>query len=736
MLTSSEYLVSTVRGAPRLGFWRLSALATGLTVAVLFLISRSLALGDESCRHSVPDVFEFHSVLHRPVGRAFFSGRMIHAGARRRIVICWIEPTPLREGTHYLRYGDFLFLPPFVHYHIDGLSRSQTMRINEGDVELELPHDGSIESVVRSALTILAYTMRRDERTVLEVGMFFRRSHDSEHCEHEALADDLAGSGVLNQASAEVQVLNTLPYGRVYSKRTRADGTIAWRVERALNGRLLFTVTVRPLEDVDGGDWWGAFDPNTLGQWSLMPEPYRVYWSFDRRYAALGNSKEDRAYSGALCDEIASYPNDETLPEPVARALDRLRFRTALLSQDPNRVLHSMEAFVAGFCADQSVGSYRGLMELGELAAQVKTCHPEQAEQWLRPLVAQMVNRGGEEIPRYVDSLAALIGRNQWFLYGRLLTEEMTRQGAVERDLVARLGTKLETLRLAEQSNWDVELARPSVRRYLERLDAEPGQGPIDMDCVRRILGAGLATDDAEIDERAKRATVEAVIRSLRLIVGGGPFRGDPDTLIESIARFSHVYLRVRRIAEPIDVALATLLALSFCDTSTPEDHEVLVRQFHELAADLRTQVNAILETHELTELIGPEDVQAAFDEQEAVFRVYVADPLWPPFKFPLTAIEKTRIANRVKLRLEQAELLLSEMSAKVKYGGVDDQLKKRTMFEISCVVERLLIDGAFLRRPPYPGVAMQHRGGHGFTAVIQGGGIAKGIGPRRHSRR
>jgi len=122
-----------------------------------------------------------------------------------------------------------------------------------------------------------------------------------------------------------------------------------------------------------------------------------------------------------------------------------------------------------------------------------------------------------------------------------------------------------------------------------------------------------------------------------------------------------------------------------------------------------------------LTALVGPNDVAQTFAEQEAVFHGYVDDPLWPTFKFPWTSNERTRLAAKLKLRLEKIEPLLDEMSDKVKYGGVDERLKHRTVQEIARVVEHLMVEGAFQRRPAYPGISTQHRGRHGFTAVIAG---------------
>lgn len=70
-------------------------------------------------------------------------------------------------------------------------------------------------------------------------------------------------------------------------------------------------------------------------------------------------------------------------------------------------------------------------------------------------------------------------------------------------------------------------------------------------------------------------------------------------------------------------------------------------------------------------------------------------------------------------------------MSDKVRYGGLDDRLKHRTVQQIAWVIQHLMVEVAFQRRPSYPGITMQHRGRHGFTAVITGPFYQEGNRPR-----
>lgn len=255
------------------------------------------------------------------------------------------------------------------------------------------------------------------------------------------------------------------------------------------------------------------------------------------------------------------------------------------------------------------------------------------------------------------------------------------------------------------------------------------------MNDVHHILEAGLAKCYPDDTSAAKRQVVGSVIGSIRLIVGEGPFCADPMTLTESVEHFSRLYLVVDQATEPIDTVLSTFLALSFCDISTPADHELLFSQFHKCCADVQSQVNAMLNDQGLGSLATPEDVNRVVQLYERIFRRYVDDPLWPAFKFPWTMNEQTRLAGRLRLRLMQLTAFLEDISLKVKYGGADPELKRKTMLEISRAAQQLLPEAAFLRSPPYPGISCRYHGGYGFSVAIKGPLYQEGNRPKERFR-
>jgi hypothetical protein len=569
--------------------------------------------------------------------------------------------------------------------------------------------------------------------TALEVGQFFHGSRGLPDYAYEAVHGRADNNDLSASADSDVRTLNALPGGREYSKERRSDRTLIWHVRKASYGSPVATVIVEPATRIRESDCPGVFDPETLGRWTLTPESYRVYWSFDRAYSQLSNGTDARAAAGCeLHDRIESHLNGRDLAVELRRGMDRLALKAALATGDMGRVRRSAQAAVAGLFDDASVSKYRAFLELARIGGQVEQRYPEQPQEWLRPVVGQMVKHVGPDIGSYVDRLLPIIDANKWFTYGALLLDEVRRQDLLEQGESKQTAARFEAMRLVRDSKPpDTSESCARVRDYLVRLDADPPRGPLDMNNVRHILEQGLEEYCRSKDSLMKPDLVEDILRSVRLTVGDGPFCGNQEELATATARFSERFRAIYGSTAPINTVLATFLALSFCDISTPEDHAVLVAQFHNQCAAVETHVSAMLTEAGLGMLVGPNDVERAFAACEQTFREYVDDPLWPPFKFPLTSNEEARLAATLRLRLMQLQAILDEMSLKVKYGGVSAQLKERTVFEISHLARQLLPPTAFLRKPAYPGVACQYRGGCGFTAAIDGGLYLEGARPK-----
>jgi len=661
-------------------------------------------------------------------------GLMASDGSCQRIAIYWIEPTVYHDSSFFLGYSDFILDEDLVHYWIHGSSKPGTFDLSDRDNVPLLTREVSPESVARSALAI-ANRIRSESAqadTPLEVGKFFRQSRDQADYSYEVPSDQVGGDLLSDSNVPDVQILNNLPYGRKYSKETQNDGTIVWQAQRVLDDSHVARVTVKPISRTEHNCDESMFDPNTLGQWTIIPESYRAYWSFDRTYSDLKDEIDDTVTSRKLHDRIESYLYKNKVPERLNIAFNQLLFKTALLSNDKQRVSRSAYDVVAAMCRDDSVSSYQSLLELARIDDQIREQYPEQADEIVRPLIAQMVRHTGHDISLSLERLMVVINSNKWFSYGRLLIDEARVQGLIEKDVADTFADRLEASYMARTRHpFDPCETSASVKQYMAQIDDDPPKGNLTMDDIHELLEKGLAKPFADAKLELKGELIENIVKSIRLIVGEGSFNGDKDRLIESIERFSGLYLVVFRNREPIETVLTTFLALSFCDISTEEDHNLLFSQIQKLCDEFQTQTNKMLAERGLSELVTPDDVEYLFNRYKKKFHRYIDDPLWPPFKFPLTYNEQIRLRNKLKLSFGRLEPLLDEMALKIKYGGVSDELKGKTRYEIASAILHLLPQAAFLRKPSYPGVSCQHQGEYGFAAVIKGPLYLEGERPR-----
>ncbi len=735
-MLDTRHRVKSVLEKPQVvhhGSPRLLTRAGGVTVLLLLLAGFE---GTCSVGAQTPDsaLVEFSCQFHLPVGTGRLDGLMISDVSRRRIAIYWIEPAMFREAPAFLRCCDLIFDPDTVHYWIQGMSQPRTLPVSDREKNPLLPGQKSAEAILRSALAIVSEIRcsRGETETLLEVAAFFERSRGQTQYHYHVAPREVDGSQSFDSTDSGTQLLNALPYGREYSKETRDGGSVVWRSQKGANGPAVATVAIQGVHELGQDAARTAFDVQTLGHWALIPEAYRTYWSFERALETVRISSDVCTSARDVYAKLNSYLDANKAPAEVSRALDRLRFQAALMTADSNCVWQSAQAVVAGLCADEAVPEEQCVVDLGDMSGRIQKQCPEGMEEALRPLVAHVVRHAGQAASTGLGRLMARITSNGWFTYGELFLAEMRRAGLIDDRDVDSWRARLQASRAAKSVGAsDSSEAPASVRQYLSQLDAVPPRGAMNWNDVRRILNEGLAKRYTAERAESKREIVERVIRSLRLIAGEGPFCGAPEKLIPALDRLSRNCLQMNSAAGSLDTVLATFLALSFCDTSTTEDHKRLFSQLQNCSRVLQSLVSARLGAHGLATLVTPEDVKRRFEAYERRFQQCIDDPLWPAFKFPWTRAEEVRLEGALRLRLTQLEPVFAEMALKVEYGGASEELKDKIGRAITAAAQQLLPQAAFLRLPPYPGVGYRYIGGYGFSVAIQGPLYQEGHRPR-----
>jgi hypothetical protein len=493
-------------------------------------------------------------------------------------------------------------------------------------------------------------------------------------------------------------------------------------VNKALVDQALIHVVVSPPESIDNMSCQAVFDPNTLGSWRLIPEPYRVYWAFKKSCGELADKTDSCSDKQGLYNKIDSYIHQTDLPVHVGRAMNRLRLKAALLTSEQNRIARSVQADIVGLCNNQFVSKYHCLLELARCNKEIQRHSAELADKLLPSLVEQVVRHVGQEAIGNLEKLTPTLNRNNWLPYGERLLKEIESQDLADKERIAQLADTFTSMRLVRQSNSpDPVEASGTVKKYLELLDAVPAQGTIYMTTLRSILDEGLRDCYSPSESQAKHQHEEHIIQLICQMVGKGPFQGDQVKLIDSIKQFAGAYKKVFNTVESMDTTLAVFLALSFCNISTQEDHERLLSQYHTRSSHLESQVDTMLAARQLDGFISPQEVRTRFGSYEEMFASYVHDPLWPTLKYPLTNHEETLITNKLKIRFGQLSALLDDIGIRVKYGAQSDELKRKTMAELSFAIEEIMISTAFLRIPEYPGIGAGYQGQHGLSVAIEG---------------
>ncbi len=308
----------------------------GRVTVLLFVITASGTVRADDAECANLRLFEFTSQFYMPMGMGRFDGLMASDCSQHRIAIYWVEPAVFRDHAYFLGCSDFIFSREQVRYWIYGMSERGTVNLADKESAPLLPMNVSVESVARSALAIMnrIISEHQDESGELAVGTFFHRSRDQANYSYEVPSKQTSGHEASDDRDSDAEILNALPYGRKYSKETRGDGAVLWRAQRVLDGPHVARVTVKPILDRGVDDTAGVFDADTLGQWMLVPEPYRAYWSFDKVYSKLKDEADSTVSSREFHDKIETYLAKSKVPDRIELAFNQLLLKTALLTGD------------------------------------------------------------------------------------------------------------------------------------------------------------------------------------------------------------------------------------------------------------------------------------------------------------------------------------------------------------------------------------------------------------------
>jgi hypothetical protein len=414
---------------------------------------------------------------------------------------------------------------------------------------------------------------------------------------------------------------------------------------------------VRPKPLDDGPGWCQVFDPNTLGMWSAVPKPYRAYFSFKRRSVEL-RRKPSIAAAQRLHGDIVSCL-EGPLPDEVALALQKLCFQASLETASGEAMSSSARRYFDAYVRLAQEPVNRIIVELGRIAKGLrKKWSDDQTRDFvlsrLKPLVDPKVFGDTGFVK---EAIFREIELRDWSWYGQLVLESIRETACLDAQLLTDLATTVESANFgANFIRGEPEEFTPSMERFLQQFEKAPPAGQVTSDELMRVIEEAVNKSSRPHAADGARDFYRTVADHIRLWVGTGPFVADVGKLRRSISAFERRYASSRLTPQERAVALAAFVALSFYDTSTAQDHDLLKRQLIDVSSTLYAQVEKVLRACHCTDEAGTTRIRQIWDDRIARLPNLVDDPLWPMFKFPLSTGERARLVKCLNIDARNVE--------------------------------------------------------------------------------
>ena len=215
----------------------------------------------------------------------------------------------------------------------------------------------------------------------------------------------------------------------------------------------------------------------------------------------------------------------------------------------------------------------------------------------------------------------------------------------------------------------EAEEFTPSMERFLQQLHKAPPAGQMTFDELTRVIEEAVNEASGQDGADGMRDFCRTVAGHIRLFVGTGPFAADAGKLRRSISAYNGRCASSRLTPQERAAALAAFVALSFYDTSTPQDHDLLNRQLMDVSNRAYAEVEKILRTCHCTEEADSARIRQIWDDRIAHLRNLVDDPLWPMFKFPLSTDERAGLVERLNVDMRNVERAARGFAARLDKG-------------------------------------------------------------------
>lgn len=234
------------------------------------------------------------------------------------------------------------------------------------------------------------------------------------------------------------------PSGRVYRKTAVSDELTTWSLSDALSGKERVFVMVSPTTTTRDMDLEALFQPRSLGNLDLIPEPYRQFWAFEQRCTEIEQQGSDPCDASTLCREIDAWLS-RGLSQDTLVALCQVRLTSALMARDLETISHAIQGYGSALLKQNAGPMEEAFCRLQNINAELAERYSEDDRRRLiDPSVTCFSGFAAFQNPFFVQDILNLVIRQGDYFYAQLWIDALRRQRCIDGKILDRLDRYLE----------------------------------------------------------------------------------------------------------------------------------------------------------------------------------------------------------------------------------------------------------------------------------------------------
>lgn len=476
------------------------------------------------------------------------------------------------------------------------------------------------------------------------------------------------------------------PTGRVLRKATLPDGTLRCEMQDGVSRDLLVGVQIRPAIPPAR-----PFDANSVGTGALVPVQYCRYWECTRAFLMLPEDRRQRPAAATVLTQRINNSLRDISRETIRISLLDLLLQSAIASGDRSLLYASIQTYATELrTADRSLDeTLAGFAHMSSVLG--NTLDDPNVTSTIRPHLEQVILARGISNRYLLRRVLTNFDRQGAYSLRFLATDAVRRAGSIDERALDEVVEPLEIMRLSkhvEQS--DPNEATQSMRDLMAKRGSPPVRGDLQWAQLEALVAHGCGRHLSHLSSEDRDDLVKGILDYVSKAAGQGPYRQQRPELEEGLGRL--IDARSKGNPRPPDLPslLGALLALSFYDTSTPDDHRLLRQQIQSIWDETEAELRQSLRSKGWGEWGTDEAWDAISKPIMTRIAAYIDDPLWPMFKYPLSRNEMSRLRNSMRCLAMSFDGSIQGLLNRLDEAKCSQRPVDRLQFEIRRVLYRL----------------------------------------------